>query len=171
MIDAAQICALLHDLGETLRRGVGRAVIDVDDFVSPAAVERGRDFADQRRHVAGLVTHGHDDGKIDNGCIRRWQINAHGFKLIGRGTFGPEGLSASAYYGANALRATLLRWPSEGPASGSIAPSRRMVKARWRAANQYRTSIAPITPSNAPATTSLGWCASRTRRLAPISTA
>ncbi len=71
MIDPAQICTLLHDLGETFRRCVGRAVIDVDDFVAPAAIERGGDLGDQRRHVAGLVAHGHDDGNINSGCIRR----------------------------------------------------------------------------------------------------
>src|SRR3954467_11960196 len=66
------------------------------------------------------------------------------------GPTGPEGLSASAYYGANALRATLLRCPSEGPASGSIAPSRRTVKARWRVANQEGTRIAAHTPGHTP---------------------
>src|ERR1700722_15432665 len=64
--------------------------------------------------------------------------------------------TASASYGADASRATPLRAPSEGPVNDVIAPSWAMANPRRRAANQYRTPIAPTTPTSAPATTSLG---------------
>ena len=42
------------------RRGVARSVIDIDDLEG-AARQRGGDLADQRRDIAGLVAHRHDD--------------------------------------------------------------------------------------------------------------
>ena len=62
MPDLAQIAALLHQGREPLGGRIGRAVIDVDDFIGPAAVERGGDFRDQRRYVPGFVAHGNNDG-------------------------------------------------------------------------------------------------------------
>ncbi len=62
MPDLAQIGALLHQFREPLAGRIGGAVIDIDDLVGPSAVERGGDFRDQRRHIAGLVAHGNNDG-------------------------------------------------------------------------------------------------------------
>src|SRR5216684_5115975 len=154
-MDLPQIFTLLHDRGNPLGGRIGRAVIDVDDFVLPSTVERRRDFGDQRAHVFGLVAHGHNDGNIDGGGVRRWQINTHCSRWpAAGGTY--QAFAASASYGPDGSRATLLRCPNEGPASGTIAPSRRIANPRRRAANQYRTNIAPTTPISAPATTSLG---------------
>jgi hypothetical protein len=71
-----QIAALLHDRGELVGRGVGRTVIDVDDFVDPTAIKCGCDFGNQRRHVLGFVAHGHNDGNGHGSGIGRRQ-NRH----------------------------------------------------------------------------------------------
>ena len=77
MPELAQIAALLHERREPLGGGVGRAVIDVDDLISPAAIERGRDLGNQRRDIVGLVAHGHNDGNGHRSLVGRSQIGAH----------------------------------------------------------------------------------------------
>ncbi len=47
---------------------VGRSVVDVNDLVRPASVERSGDLRHQRRHVAGFVAHRHDDADGGIGC-------------------------------------------------------------------------------------------------------
>lgn len=61
-MELAQIAALFHDRCDPFGRRVGRAVIDVDDFVSPSAIKRRSDLCDQWRHILGFVTHGYNDG-------------------------------------------------------------------------------------------------------------
>src|SRR6185369_10774499 len=169
MPDLAQISALLHDSCKPLGRRICGAVIDVDDFITLSADEGGGDLGDQRGYILGLVAHGNNNGNAHRNWFRRRQINTLGLSWPAAGCYVRR--LASASYGPDAPRATLLRRFSEGPASGTIAPSPRMANPRRRAANQYRTNIAPITPINAPATTSLGWCARSTRRLIAIRTA
>src|SRR5204863_323312 len=54
--------ALLAQHGET---AIGRAVVDGDDLVRPAAsLQRRRDLAQQEGNVLFLVVHGKDDGQI-----------------------------------------------------------------------------------------------------------
>src|ERR1700687_294363 len=135
MTNRARFSALLHDGCEPLGGGVGRAVIDIDDFISPSAVEGSGDLVDQRRHIPGLVAHGNNDGNGDLSCVRRRQINAHRLSWpAAADAFGPA-FAASASYGADGSRATLLRCP-RALRSGTILPSRWMVNPRRRAANQ-----------------------------------
>src|SRR5215217_669953 len=82
------------------------------------------------------------------------------------GRIGPSG--GVRFYGAKAPRATLLRRPDEGPTRDTMLPSRWIANPSRRAANQYRTNIAPTIPISAPATTSLGWWATSTRRVAAM---
>ena len=58
----AQPGMLRHQPRELGLGRVGRAVIDVDDLERPLAIERGGDFRDQRRDIAGLVADRHHDG-------------------------------------------------------------------------------------------------------------
>src|SRR5262249_8709702 len=128
--ELAQIASLLHRLRDALRGGIGRAVIDVDDLVIPAAIERGADLLDQRRDVVGLIAHGDNDGN------RKWgrrQIGARGWDSPAARE---PGAASSRFYGAGGLWATLLRCLGTAPGSGRIAPSARMAKPSRRAANQ-----------------------------------
>src|SRR5579872_970073 len=61
--------------------------------------------------------------------------------------------SAVSFYVADASGATPLRGLK---ATGAIRPPPAITKPKPRAANQYRTPIAPMIPIVAPATTSLG---------------
>jgi hypothetical protein len=81
--DLPQIFTLLHDRGNPLGGRIGRAVIDVDDFILPSTVERRGDLGDQRTDVLGFVAYGHNDGNIDRGCVRRWQINTRRLSTAG----------------------------------------------------------------------------------------
>ena len=144
--DLAQIAALLHLGRKPLGGRIRRAVIDVDDFIGPSAIERGGDFGDQRADVLGLVAHGDDDGNGHRGCVRRRQINARRWSGPSAGdACRPAGLRRPLLMGPRRPRATLLRCP-ETLRSGTISPSRRIAKPRRRAANQYRTAMAPTTP-------------------------
>jgi hypothetical protein len=69
---------LLHDRGKPLGGGVGRAVIDIDDLIGPAAVERGGDLRNQRRDVVGFVAYGHNDGDGHRISVGRRQIGTLG---------------------------------------------------------------------------------------------
>ena len=71
MTKLAQIFALLHLRRQPLRCGIGRTIIDVNDLVSPATVERCGNLGDQRRHVLGLVAHRHNDGDIHGDRLGR----------------------------------------------------------------------------------------------------
>ncbi len=51
-----------HQARQLGLRAVGRAVIDIDDLERPLALQRGGDFGDQRRDIAGLIADRHDDG-------------------------------------------------------------------------------------------------------------
>jgi hypothetical protein len=150
-----KVSAPLHLGCKPLAGRIRRTVIDVDDLIRPATIERGSDLGNQRAYVLGFVAHGDNDGNCDPGCVRRRQINAR-FSWPGTGTaLGPSRL-ASASYEAGAPRATLLSPSDDNPERGRIAPSRSMENPSRRAANQYCTNVAPITPIDAPATTSLG---------------
>ena len=71
MPDLPQISALLHNRGKPFGGCIGRAVIDVNDFIGPSAVEGGCDFSDQRTYVFSFVAHGDNDRDIDGGGVRR----------------------------------------------------------------------------------------------------
>src|ERR1700722_10753043 len=144
MAHLAQIGAAFHGRGKPLRRCVRRTVVDVDDFVIPAAIERRSDLGDHRSDIFGLVAHGNNDGNGDGGYVRGRQISPVG---VGRNR------PTVASYGADAPAATPLRGPS---ATGKMTPPSPIANPRPRAANQYRTPMAPIIPIVAPATTSLG---------------
>src|SRR3954462_10241570 len=154
MAQLAPIGPLLHDRAALFAGRIGRHVIDVDDLIGPAAVERRADLLDQRHNVIGFVAHGNDDGNrgLENRRLGR-QIEARGWNWLGSGTGGPAG---SRFYGADAPWATLLRRPETAPARGTMVPSARMAKPSLRAANQYRTAKAPTKPTRAPAPPSLG---------------
>src|SRR5215208_333009 len=115
MAQLPQLRMTLHQLQQPLTGRVRRAVIDVDDLVGPAAVERAGNFLDQRRDIVGLVTHGHDDGNGDLGVGGR-QIGAHRVGWLADGT--APAVAATAYYEPNGLRATLLKRSKDGPGSG-----------------------------------------------------
>ena len=61
--------------------------------------------------------------------VRRRQINAHGLSWPAADTLAVRRLRRPLLMGLNAPRATLLRRLSEGPASGTMAPSRRIGEA------------------------------------------
>src|SRR5262245_41844206 len=132
MLDLAELRVALLQLGELLARCVRRAIVDVDDLVGPASVERARDLRDQRRKIVLLVAHGHDDGDGNRCCFGRRQIHALGW--LGRRE--PRRARREAYYGPGEPRATLLRRSREGPGNATMLPSRSMAKPRRRAANQ-----------------------------------
>ena len=67
MTELAQIGALFHDGGQTLGGRIRRAVVDIDDLIGEAAVERGRNLRDQRNDVLRFVPDGNDDGNRDIG--------------------------------------------------------------------------------------------------------
>src|SRR6202022_2485074 len=103
--------------------------IDVDDFVSPATIERADDLRDQRRDIVRFVAHGHNDGNGDRFSVGGRQIGTHrgvglkehkGWNKAGTGI--SPALDGVRFYGAKAPRATLLRRPDEGPTSGTIVP-------------------------------------------------
>src|ERR1700730_680161 len=71
MAKLAQIAPLLHHTRKALGGRIRRAIIDVDDLIGPAAVERDRDFPDQWRDVVSLVAHGDDNGNGDFWCGNR----------------------------------------------------------------------------------------------------
>ena len=78
------------DRGEPLGGRIGRAVIDVDDLVAPAAVERGRDLGDQRRHIVRPRCARARRWKRRRGCVGGRQIDAHRLSWLERaGTAGP----------------------------------------------------------------------------------
>ena len=62
MPDLAQIRPFHHQAAQFLFRGVGRAVIDINDLERPALQSAGN-LGDERRYIAGLVTHRHDHGE------------------------------------------------------------------------------------------------------------
>src|SRR6478735_6716635 len=131
MAQLAQIVPLLHDRAKPFAGRVRRTVIDVDDLIGPAAVERRADLLDQRHDVVGFVAHGNDDG--NRGLGR--QIEARGWNWLGSARE-PAVPAGSRFYGADAPWATLLRRPETAPARGTMVPSARMAKPSLRAANQ-----------------------------------
>ena len=68
--------ALLHEGCKPLGGRIRGAVIDVDDFIGPSAVERGGDFGDQRRYILGFVAHGNNDGNGHRGLGQK-KANQH----------------------------------------------------------------------------------------------
>lgn len=57
--------------------------------------------------------------------------------VVGMGLPGePAAPTGSRFYGADAPRATPLRWPETAPASGTMVPSAQMAKPSRLAANQ-----------------------------------
>src|ERR1700761_7309981 len=144
MAKLAQIGARFHQCRQPVAGSVRRAVIDVDDFVGPAAVERGRDFRDQGRYVLSLVAHRHND-RNGNGL-------GSGIRQI-EARF--EGVAAPLLWGG---------WPPGNPFAGlygarpggNMAPPWPIPKAMPLAANHVRTAMAPMMPNTAPAVTSLG---------------
>ena len=66
-----ELTVLLHQLRQPFGGRIRRAVIDIDDFVGPAAVERADDFRNQRRDVLRFVAHRHNDGNGDRICVGR----------------------------------------------------------------------------------------------------
>src|SRR6476619_4088022 len=131
MAKLPEIVPLLHDRAEPFAGRVRRAVVDVDDFIGPEAVERRADLLDQRRDVVGFVAHGNDDG---NRRLGRRQIESSWLELACPGE--PAVPAGSRFYGADAPWATLLRRPETAPARGTMVPSARMAKPSLRAANQ-----------------------------------
>src|ERR1700722_1887724 len=145
-----------------LRPGpVGRSVVDIDDLEPCERRHGARDFADQRRDVSRLVTHGHDDRNTRRGA---------GLWCIGIGHRSVR-LCPPAFYGPISVRATLLIRPGDGPGRAFTSPSRVTTKPRRRSANQSRTHHAPSAPTAAPAITSLTKCALTAIRLAAMSSA
>jgi len=63
MTQLAQVVTLLHDLGQTLRRRIRGAVVHIDDFIGPTALQRGGDLSDQRPDILRFVAN--DDGDCD----------------------------------------------------------------------------------------------------------
>src|SRR5439155_26102046 len=128
--------------------------------------ERGGDLGDQRRDIAGLVTHRNDHGHGRRFVLALSALVAHGLtrrcrSLIGRSVIGRCAAAriakmARASYGARSRAATLLTCANEGPGSARTRPSASITKPSRRAANQSRTSHAPTAPTMAPANTSLG---------------
>ena len=106
MAEHTQIWPAPHGGGKTLGGRVRRTVIDIDDLIGPAAVERGGDFLDQRDDIFGLVADGNDNGNC-RGFIGRRQIDARrvswpvALKRPARPLVGP------ASYGAGPTWATL----------------------------------------------------------------
>src|SRR3954449_12484099 len=140
MAQLAQIVPLLHDRAEPFAGRVRRTVIDVDDLIGPAAVERRADLLDQRHDVVGFVAHGNDDGNrgLENRRLGR-QIEARGWNWLGSGPAVPAG---SRFYGADAPWATLLRRPETAPARGTMVPAARMAKPGLLSTNPARTATA-----------------------------
>src|SRR3954451_14935057 len=131
MAKLPEIVPLLHDRREPLACRIGRAIVDVDDLIGPAAIQRSRDLGDQRRDVVGFVAHGNDDG---NRRLGRRQIETRGWN--GPASWEPAVPAGSRFYGADAPWATLLRRPGTCPERGTMVPSARMAKLSRRAANQ-----------------------------------
>src|SRR6266702_8935913 len=130
MAKLPQMVPLRHDRREPVAGRIRRAVVDIDDLVGPAAIERGGDLLDQGRDVVGFVAHGNDDG---NRRLGRRQIESSWLELACRGNRRP---GRSRFYGAEAPRATLLRRPETGSGRATTVPSAWMAKPRLRAANQ-----------------------------------
>ena len=80
MPELPELTVLLHQRSQPLGGRVRRAVIDVDDLVGPAAIERTDDFRNQRRNVVGLVAHRHYDGNGNRTSVGSSQI---GTRLVG----------------------------------------------------------------------------------------
>ncbi len=59
--DLAQHRVARHQGLEPLGGGIARAVIDVNDLVAPAPIQRGHDLAHQRRNIVRFVAHRDDD--------------------------------------------------------------------------------------------------------------
>src|SRR6267142_424031 len=156
MFQLPKLIVPLHQISQPFGGRIRRAVIDIDDLIDPAAFERADDFRNQRRDVFRFVAHRHNDGNGDSTSVGSSQIGTRlvGLERPGTGLIGPPG--GVRFYGAKAPRATLLRRPDEGPTRDTMVPSRWIANPSRRAANQYRTNITPMTPTSAPATTSLG---------------
>jgi hypothetical protein len=73
----------LHQRVQPLGGGIGRAIIDIDDFVRPPAVERACDFRDQRRDVFRFVAHGHNNGNGHRSLVGRRQFGTHRLNGLG----------------------------------------------------------------------------------------
>src|SRR5690242_5261361 len=159
MLDLPQIRPLGFERGEHLFGRVRRAIVDVDQFEAPAAIERRCDLVGEEAHVVGLVAHGHDDRNGRRGCWRGLR-HRHSFGAVRPGSYWPI-----------SRRATILTRDHDGPGIARTMPSRAGMNASLRAANQLRTRIAPKPPTNAAASTSLTKCAWMITRLAKISAA
>jgi hypothetical protein len=120
----AQIAARFHDGREPVGGGIRRAVIDIDDFIGPSAVERGRDFRDQRCNIVGLVAHGNNDRDSNGLSVGQGQFidRFDGFAApLLWGGWSP-GNPFAAFYGC--------------PGRGNMAPSWPTPKPMPLAANQ-----------------------------------
>src|ERR1700743_571953 len=125
----AQVGELLRQCPQFAGSAVARSIIDIDDLDRRKGRHRARDLADQRRDIAGYVTHGHDDRDTWHGAGRWWAGIGHRSVRLG----------SPARYGAISARATLLIRLGDGPASACTAPSVPTTKPRRRRANQSRT--------------------------------
>ena len=140
-----EIWALRHDRSKPFGRRIRRAVIDVDDLIGPAAVERAGDFRDQRRDIVRLVAHGHNDGNGHGGLVGRRQIGTRGLNR-----FGWLGLKPAGTAWSGRSRRPLL-WGESAPGNPFETPWRGSgQRPRWcrRGGSQIpaggpRTSNAP----------------------------
>ena len=136
MFQLPKLIVLLYQISQPFGGRIRRAVIDIDDLVDPAAVERVNDFRNQRRDVLRFVAHRHNDGNGDSTSVGSSQ-NRHSSGWFGKArnrAYRPPG--GVRFYGAKAPRATLLRRPDEGPARDTMVPSRWIANPSRRAANQ-----------------------------------
>ncbi len=54
-----------RQLSDHVRRAIGAAIVDIEDFVRHDAPQRGGDLHHQRLYVLGLVLHGNDNAQFD----------------------------------------------------------------------------------------------------------
>ena len=98
--DCRKLSMLLHHRREPLGGRIGRAVIDIDDFMDPAALERGDDFRDQRRDIVRFVAYRNNDGNGDRLLGRKWSNrNSVWLVLKGRNRSPRFAFAATAFMG------------------------------------------------------------------------